>query len=238
MTCGRNLSGRSILIGLLTVFVKQARNQGPCEQCQRDGCGHGDVDRSEERRFYTELYSRWGPNFGDGVSEMGASKRWFARHAEAEAGKDRLSLSDRAGNVVGILAMLVLLWFFIAHQTSSTGFFTSKFGQTEAFLFYAPPLLSIIATAAKAAVGRKNVLRPLDVAGMILSFVALVWVFAVFPFDFSHLADVLPGFLRFLLQWISNDLARGVMALAMILIPIAAVYTAALYVFVRRELKS
>ena len=168
---------------------------------------------------------------------MGAAKSWFARHAEAEAKKDRLPFSERAGNVVAILAMLVLLWFFIAHQMSSTGFFTSKFGQTEALLFYAPPLLSIIATTAKAAVGRKNVLRPLDVAGIILSFVALVWVFAVFPFDFSHLADVLPGFLRFLLQWISNDLARGVMVVAMIAIPVVVVYTAALYVFVRRELK-
>ena len=177
-------------------------------------------------------------NVGDRVSEMGATKSWFARHAEAEAKKDRLSLSDRAGNVVGVVAMLVLLWFFIAHQTSATGFFTSKFGQTEALLFYAPPLLFLITTAAKAAVGRKNVLRPLDVAGIVLSFVALVWVFAVFPFDFSHLADVLPGFLRFLLQWISNDFARGVMALAMIAIPVAAVYTSALYVFVRRELKS
>jgi len=172
------------------------------------------------------------------VAEMGATRSWFARHAEAEARKDGLSLSDRAGNVVGAIAILLALWFFVAHQTSSTGFFTSKFGQTEAVLFYAPPLLSIIATAAKTAVGRKNVLRPLDVAGMILSFVAPVWVFAVFPFDFSHLADVLPGFLRFLLQWISNDFARGVMALAMIVIPVAAVYTAALYVFVRRELKS
>jgi len=188
--------------------------------------------------FYTELFSCWDSNLGDGVTEMGATKSWFARHAEAEARKDGLSLSDRAGNAAGILTMLVLLWFFIAHQTSSTGFFTSKFGQTEAFLFYAPPLLSIIATAAKAAVGRRNVLRPLDMAGMILSFVALVWVFAAFPFDFSHLADVLPGFLRFLLQWITNDFARGVMALAMIVIPVVAVYTAALYVFVRRELKS
>jgi len=169
---------------------------------------------------------------------MGAAKSWFARHAEGEAKKDRLPFSERAGNVVGILAMLVLLWFFVAHQSSSTGFFTSKFGQTEVLLFYAPPLLSIIATAAKAAVGRKNVLRPLDVAGMIFSFVALVWMFAVFPFDFSHLADVLPGSLQFLLQWISNDIMRGVMALAMIAIPVAAVYTAALYVFVRRELKA
>jgi len=162
----------------------------------------------------------------------------FARRVEAEAKKDRLSLSNRAGKVVGILAILLCLWFFLAHQTSSTGFFTSKFGQTEIFLFYAPILLDIIKTAARAAIGRKNVLRPLDAVHMALSFVAFVWLFAIFPFDFSHLADVLPGFLRFLLQWISNDFMRGVMALAMIAIPVAAVYTAALYVFVRRELKS
>jgi len=169
---------------------------------------------------------------------MGATKSWFARHAEAEAKKDRRSLSDRAGELVGIVITLLVLWFFLDHQASATGFFTSGFGQIETILFYAPPLLSIIGTAAKAVVGRKNVLRPLDVAGMIFSFVALVWMFAVFPFDFSHLADVLPGSLQFLVQWISNDIMRGVMALAMIAIPVAAVYTAALYVFVRRELKS
>lgn len=190
------------------------------------------------QRFYTGLFVRWHSILVEGVSEMGATKSWFARHAEAEAKKDRLSLSDRAGNVVGILIMLVLLWFFIAHQMSSTGFFTSKFGQTETFLFYAPPLLFIIQSAAKAAVGRKNVLRPLDAAGMMLSFVALVWVFAVFPFDFSHLADVLPGFLRFLLQWISNDIVRVVMAIGIVASPVVAIYTVALYVFVRRELRS
>ena len=46
--------------------------------------------------------------------------------------------------------------------------------------------------------------------------------------------DVLPGSLRFLVQWISNDIARGVMALWIILNGVAAVYYGTLRVFVRK----
>lgn len=71
---------------------------------------------------------------------------------------------------------------------------------------------------------------------MFLWGVAGVWLFVVFPFDFSRLADVLPDFLRFLLLWISNDVARVLLAIAIIASLIMLVYTALLYVFVRREL--
>ncbi|MDH5391409.1 MAG: hypothetical protein OEX10_09690, partial [Candidatus Bathyarchaeota archaeon] len=57
-----------------------------------------------------------------------------------------------------------------------------------------------------------------------------------FPFDFAYFADVLPSFLRFLLQWISNDIARVLMVLGIIAAPVMAIYTAILYVFVRKEL--
>ncbi len=81
-------------------------------------------------------------------------------------------------------------------------------------------------------------MRPLDVVQVGLIFVALVWLFAVFPFDFSHLADVLPSSLRFLLRWISDGIARAIMAIGIIALPVIAAYTAALYVYVRRGLRS
>jgi hypothetical protein len=166
------------------------------------------------------------------------SNNWFFRRVDEEAKKDVLSFSDRAGNILGIFANLVFLWFFITHQRSSTGFFTPRFGQTEMLLFYAPIMLDIIKTVAKAVVGRKNMIRPFDAAHLGLSFIEVVWMYMVFPFDFSHLADVLPVFLQFLLGWISNNIARILMIVAMIATSISAVYNAVLYVLVREELRS
>jgi len=69
-----------------------------------------------------------------------------------------------------------------------------------------------------------------------LGTVALAWFFVVFPFDFAYFADVLPSFLRFLLQWISNDIVRVLIVLGIIAAPIMAIYTTMLYVLVRKEL--
>ena len=170
------------------------------------------------------------------MSEKKVAKNWFARQVEREAKKDVLPSSERFGNVIGVLAILLITLYFVVHQMSSTGFFTSKFGQAESLLFYVALLFGVISAAAKGVVGRKNVLRPLDLLGWVLWSVAGVWLFVVFPFDFSHFADVLPDFLRFLLLWISNDVARVFLAIAIIASPVVLVYTALLYVFVRREL--
>jgi len=62
---------------------------------------------------------------------------------------------------------------------------------------------------------------------------ALVWLFVVFPFEFSYSADVLPSFLQFLLQWVSNDVAKAIMAIGIVAVPAVTVYIAALYVSVR-----
>jgi len=55
----------------------------------------------------------------------------------------------------------------------------------------------------------------------------------VFPFKFTYFADVLPDFLRFLVQWISDDIARIVMLLYSIVMLIAAVYAPISYKFIR-----
>jgi len=175
-------------------------------------------------------------NGEDDLSDKKTTKNWFARQVEGEAKKDRLPSSERAGNAVAALAILLILLFFVVHQTSSTGFFTSKFGPAETFLFYVSILLAAVGAAAKVVVGRKNMLRPFDTFQEGLGAVALVWLFVVFPFDFSHLADVLPNFLQFLVRWISNDIAKVLMAIAIIAISVTTVYTATLYVFVRREI--
>ncbi len=118
----------------------------------------------------------------------------------------------------------------------STGFYTSKFGIPETFLLYLSITFGIVTTTARWLFSRKNLARFFDIFGSALFTIALAWLFVIFPFNFTHFADVLPNFLRFLLQWISNDIARILMALGLIVSPIMAIYNAILYVFVRREL--
>ena len=126
--------------------------------------------------------------------------------------------------------------YFVAHQTGSTGFFTSKFATVEMLLFFGSLMYGIVSPALKGLFGRKNLVRPFDAVGLIFSAVAMAWLLVVYPFDFAYFADVLPSFLRFLLQWISNDIARGLMVLGIIVIPVFAIYNVVLYMLVCREL--
>jgi len=170
------------------------------------------------------------------LSGAEATKNWFDRRAEAEAKKDIIPYSERVGNIVGVVIGLLVVLYFVAHQMWSTGFFTSEFETLETLLFYGSLMVGTVSTALKGLFGRKNLVRPFEVFGYILTAVAIIWLFVVFPFDFAYLADVLPSFLRFLLQWISNDIARVLMVLGIIVTLVMAIYTVLFYVLVRREL--
>jgi hypothetical protein len=170
------------------------------------------------------------------LSETKATENWFARRAEAEAKKDIIPYSERVGNIVGVVVGFLVVLYFVTHQTGSTGFFTSKFDTLEMLLFYGSLMTGIVSTALKGLFGRKNLVRFFDVFGLIFAVVAITWLFVIFPFDFVHFADVLPVFLRFLLQWISNDVASVLMVLGIVVTLVMTVYTAITYVLVRREL--
>ena len=170
------------------------------------------------------------------MGETKTTKNWFARRAEAEAKKDIISFSERVGNIVGIVIGLLFVLYFVAHQTGSTGFFTSEFGTLEALLFYGSIIFGIVTTAFRGLFGRKNLARLFDIFEAVFAAVAIIWLFVVFPFDFGHLADLLPDFLRFLLLWISNDVAKVLIVLVIIVTLIMAIYNAIFYVLVRREL--
>jgi hypothetical protein len=161
-------------------------------------------------------------------------KDGFAGHAQSMAKKDVMKLSERTGEIIGIFCVLILLAFFISHQTSSTGFFTPKFGSLEKFLFYGSLSFGIITSIGKIVVGRKNPIRPLDAFGAVFSGIALLWLLNVFPFDFSHLSDILPDSLRAIVMWISNDIAKMLMIFGVIVSLIVAVYTIALYISIRQ----
>ncbi len=170
------------------------------------------------------------------MSETKANENWLIKHAEAEAKKDIIPFSERAGNIVGIVGGLLAVLFFAVHQTQSTGFFTSSFGTAEMFLLYVSLAFGIITTAIRALFGRKNLARLFDVFGACIFIVTIAWLYITFPFNFTHFADVLPDFLKFLLQWISNDIARTLMIIGIVIAPVMITYNALMYLLVRREI--
>lgn len=161
---------------------------------------------------------------------------WMRKPVSGAVKKDIIPRSDKIGQVVGMAIIVAIVAFFVKHQTDSTGFFTSEFGTGETLIFYAAALFGLVTGSAKILVGRKNRVRPIELVGNILWIVASVWLLIVFPFNFAHLADVLPESLQPLLDWISNDIGRLLLVLGTIGGCIALFFTTMLYIFVGRRL--
>ena len=165
-----------------------------------------------------------------------AIKSWFSKRADNEM-KD---LSSKARShprvaIAGAMVLTLIVLYLIAHQLWSTGFFTSTFGPFEMLLLYGS-LIEWIVVAFLEVFGRKNVSRDIDAFGGII-FVTIggIWLFMVFPFDFAYFANVLPESIRFLVQWISNDIAWVIMVILMILHLLAAIYCPFGYKFVDKK---
>ena len=164
--------------------------------------------------------------------EQKESESWFSR-AKAEVDKGASS-GDRFTGIIIVLVSVLLIGIFTAHQTGSTGFFTSKFGTLEMVMLYCSLIAWIITGSLDGILGQRLLSRLFDVfGGIIFITISLAWLLVVFPFEFTYFAYVLPVFLRFLVQWISNDIARGIMILGTIGLAVAAAYSPIAYKFVR-----
>jgi hypothetical protein len=149
--------------------------------------------------------------------------------------KEVLATAQRWGELISVVAMLLLCGFFAYHQVAHTGFFTAKFGALEMFCLYGPLLVSLAAPVVRAVSGRRNPARPFDVATYVFLAMAALWLLMVFPFNFSHLADALPGALHFVLAWITNEIGKVVLILQVIIGPISAILTTRKYLSLRRR---
>lgn len=138
----------------------------------------------------------------------------MTRAARRKGNNEFLDLGQRFGEIVAAVIVLLILAFYLYHQTSNTGFFTAKFGGWEMFAFYGPIILSLVPPIGRAVIGRRNPIRPYEAAGNIFFAFALLYLLIVFPFNFAHFSDALPTFLRFTLSWVTNDIAKVVLALA------------------------
>ncbi len=127
-----------------------------------------------------------------------------------------------------------MILYLAAHQIWSTGFFTSTLGTAEMIMLYDSWIAWIITSGLEGILGQRLLSRLFDTFGGII-FIALATarLIVVFPFDFTYFAVMLPDFLRFLVQWISNDIARILMVVYTLAMGIAAIYAPIGYKFIR-----
>jgi hypothetical protein len=168
---------------------------------------------------------------GLGLNQTESQENWFSR-AKAEANKG-VPNNERVTGIVLVVACSLVILYFVFNQMESTGFFTPKFGALEMFFLYGSLVAWIITGSLDGIFGQRLLSRLFDVfGGIIFIAISLVWLTIIFPFDFSHFPDVLPSSLRFLVQWISNDIAKGIMVLGTILLVVAEIYSPIAYKFV------
>ena len=169
---------------------------------------------------------------GNRLNKTEAIKSWFSKQVEEDVDDD-IPLDERVASIAIVVFGVFIALYFAALQTWSTGFFTATFGTLEMLLLYGS-LIYWIVTSVVLLFGCKNLSRDFDIPGLFFVTIGIAWLFMVFPFDFAYFTDVLPDFLRFLVQWISNDIARVLMVLGIILHLALAVFSTILRVFVRK----
>ncbi len=147
--------------------------------------------------------------------------------------KEVVSLAQRiAEPIFTVICLGLVLGFFVYHQAAHTGFFTEKFGPFEMLCFYGPIILSPMASFVRAATGRRNAGRPVEVAVNIFVALAALWLLNVFPFDFSHFADALPAGLQVALAWVNDFFGRIALILQAVIGAIAALAYLGTYLYV------
>ncbi|OGN97889.1 MAG: hypothetical protein A2Z71_07595 [Chloroflexi bacterium RBG_13_50_21] len=151
---------------------------------------------------------------------------------------ETLSIPQRWAGLYTVILMLLLLAFFIFHQLKNTGFFTDKFGWTDMLALYGPILISLGPPIQRLIQGRRNPARPLEAATDLSLAVGSLWLKYNFPFEFAHLADPFPFAMRFAFGWITNDIARWILLLQVIIGFLSSASTITTYVRVRRKQSS
>jgi hypothetical protein len=136
--------------------------------------------------------------------------------------ENRMSPARRWSGLYTVGLMLLLLVFFVYHQWTRSGFFTSSFGYAEMVALYFPILFSMLAPIVRAIQGRDEIARQVDVVSDICLVLGSLWLLIRFPFDFAHLADVLPSAIQFALAWLNDSIGRIILILQIIIAFISA----------------
>ena len=157
----------------------------------------------------------------------------FSKTAKEEL-SDEIKSDDKVASILLIIVNALFGLYLILHQMLSTGFFTPKFSTFEMILLYGI-FIYWITTSVLILIGQKHPSRDLDsYGGLFFATFAIGWLIVVFPFEFTYFANVLPDSLRFLVQWISNEIALVLLILLFIVHLILAVYSLILRLYVRK----
>jgi hypothetical protein len=161
-------------------------------------------------------------------------KDWLSL-AKAEADKG-IPHFDRAFSFFMFVISILLIIYFVNHQIHSTGFFTESFGSLEMVFLYGYCVFWIISAGLEGVFGQRLLSRMVDAfGGVIFGGICIIWLLFVFPFDFANFAVVLPDPIRFILGWISDDIARVIMVLGIILHIAGAIYGPIAYKFIDKN---
>ena len=167
------------------------------------------------------------------ISKLESIKNRFSKTAKEELDNE-IKADDKIASIILIVINGLLGLYLIVHQTVSTGFFTPKFGTFEMIMLYGI-FIYWITTSVLILIGQKHPSRDLDsYGGLFFATFAISWLIVIFPFSFTHFADLLPDFLRFLLQWLSNEIAMVLLIILFIIHLILAVYSLILRLYVHK----
>ena len=173
-----------------------------------------------------------------GVSWWGrAGDSWFSGWAGRRAMKDHLRISERTGELFGVVIAIIVFLFLYENQLRGAAFFTSAFGGLAQFFFYAPLFTGMVLSFGRAVYGGRNAIRPFDCVNMLFLAISAFWLLSVFPFDFSQFGGMFPSAVQFAFGWLNNDIGRVLFALAGVVSLVNMVYTAVLYSAVRGQLR-
>jgi hypothetical protein len=165
---------------------------------------------------------------------MKETESWFSR--AKEAAEEPLPRNERVFGIAIVVFCILMILYFGAHQIQNSGFFTSKFGVVEMVLFYGFWMFWITTAGLEAILSQRLLSRIVDTfGGLIFATISMALLLVLFPYEFNHLADMLPESIRFLVQWLSNDIARVIMVLLVIAHLAAAIYSPFAYKFVDKK---
>jgi hypothetical protein len=166
-------------------------------------------------------------------SKLESIKSRFSKTAKKEL-SHQIEADDKIASVLLIVVNGLLGLYIIANQTASTGFFTPKSSTFDMIMLYGIPIYWIT-TSVLILINQKHPSRDLDsYGGLFFATFAIGWLIAVFPFEFAYSANVLPDFLRFSVQWISNEVAIVLLSLLFIAHLILGVYSLVLRLYVHK----
>jgi hypothetical protein len=166
--------------------------------------------------------------------KMKEVESWFSR--AKLAAEEPLPLNERVFGIAIVVFCVFMIMFFGVHQMQVTGFFTLKFGVFEMFLFYGFWIFWITTAGLEAILTKRLLSRIVDTfGGLIFATISIALLLLLFPFEFTNLSVVLPEFVRFFVQWISNDIVKGIMVLLIIAHLAAAIYSPFAYKFVDKK---